>query len=108
MGGGISWTKKERERKRHKKRAGEGDRKGGLGGGYVKMHGNDLSKHAFLLHPKSHRNFDPCVIKAKCTLATVSISGLGALLLFVYMCVLGFTYVSKRCAPICFGSTCTV
>lgn len=40
------------------------------------MYRNDLSKHAFLLHPKSHRNFDPCLIKSKCTRATVSISGL--------------------------------
>ena len=51
------------------------------------MYGNDLSKHAFLLHPKSHRNFDPCVIKTKRTPATVSISGLGALLLFMCVCV---------------------
>lgn len=87
MGDGISRTKKERERERCKKRAGERKKEGKGRGGDVKMYGNDLSKHAFLLHPKSHRNFDPCVIKTKRTPATVSISGLGALLLFMCVCV---------------------
>lgn len=82
MGDGISRTKKEKEGERQMRK--ESWRK--RGGGYVKMYGNDLSKHAFLLHPKSQRNFDPSVIKTKRTPATVSISGLGVLLLLVCMC----------------------
>lgn len=60
--------KKRKERERDTKRDSRG-------GGGVTMYGKDLSKHGFLLHPKSHRNFDPCVIKTKRTPATVSISG---------------------------------
>lgn len=71
----------------------------------LNWYSNDLSKHAFLLLPKSPRNFDPCVIKTKRTPVPLSISGLEAPLLVVCAYV---PICSQALAPICFGSTCTV